>query len=241
MGQTILLTRPQAESEHLSLRLRRLGFSTLVMPMMRIEATHVLPPVAVCESVIFTSANGVKTLATQTHDFLLELDCYCVGRRTAAAARQLGFKKVSFTESDSSALAWLITQQSPKGTKFWHITGKHTARDAFSDLRTEGYAIETWPIYEAVAADTLNEEVVAAIRDHSIYAAIFYSSRTASIMIELAVRQHLVSDLREIHAIGLSQPVADMLNSVNWRRVVSASAPNKNAVIQSLLSIPEVS
>lgn len=93
----VLITRPQPGAAETANRLRALGHEPLVVPLFVVEAKDWTPPSAMPEAIMVTSAAAAREGGPGMAPFF-GLPCFCVGARTAAAARSAGFTDVHAPE-----------------------------------------------------------------------------------------------------------------------------------------------
>lgn len=136
---TLLLTRPAPQSQRFAQQLRaRLGdVAVMISPLMQTAFLQPALPSPIYQAVIFTSETGVE--AAMRLQQPLPQRAYCVGNRTAAAARAAGFDALS-AEGEVRALAALILGAGIKGPVL-HLRGADTAGD-LAGMLTKG-GIET--------------------------------------------------------------------------------------------------
>jgi uroporphyrinogen-III synthase len=106
---TYLLTRPAAASERFA---RDLVGHVVISPLMQTEFLRPEVPALPFAAVVFSSETGVEAARKLETD--LPRRAYCVGRRTAAAARAIGCEAVS-AEGDVTALAEMILARESRG------------------------------------------------------------------------------------------------------------------------------
>jgi uroporphyrinogen-III synthase len=149
-GVPVLLTRPKAQAQAFSRALSaRFGARVrpVVAPLMRVEALAPDLPGGPFAAVIFTSANGVDA-ARALRPRLPDL-AWCVGDRTAAAARAAGFAARS-AAGDAGALVRAVLADPPPG-RLLHLTGAETRGDIAQRLASAGLETLSAVIYRQVA------------------------------------------------------------------------------------------
>src|SRR5437763_12493241 len=107
----LLVTRPEPAGARTAARLRALGHDVLLMPVLRIE--FIANPELGSGSfgaLILTSAKAVEALAQfQRLGELRTLPAYTVGRRTAEAARAVGFAPISADGNQEDLVALIAS------------------------------------------------------------------------------------------------------------------------------------
>ena len=103
----VLVTRPEPEASRTSARLAALGYDPLVLPLFQIVALE--PDVSALPAgagiVAVTSANAVRHVAVNIVAAVKDVACFCVGAKTAEAARVAGFANVVEGGGDAESLA----------------------------------------------------------------------------------------------------------------------------------------
>jgi uroporphyrinogen-III synthase len=198
---TLLLTRPEAQSRGLARRLAAripAGVPILVSPILEIVPGEIDLPAAP-GFLILTSVHGAA--AAGGLGALKGLTAWCVGDRTAEAARAAGLAARSAGGTAEDLLACLV-QARPAGLGLY-LHGRHVATDLAAALARAG--IET---YSAVAYDQvarpLSAEARACLARPGTVILPIYSPRSARI---LAAETERAVALREV--VAISRPVAD--------------------------------
>jgi uroporphyrinogen-III synthase len=147
MQPTLLLTRPRLQSERFADRFRaeQLRVPLVIAPLMEIVRLPVaLPRGPRVGGVILTSENAAACLPLSIGNPV----AWCVGNRTAAAARARGLS-VQVAHGDARALVTLLLRRNPRGTLV-HFRGRHQAGDVSGDLRRAGIEVEDVVCYDQV-------------------------------------------------------------------------------------------
>ncbi|MFQ5347492.1 MAG: uroporphyrinogen-III synthase [Rhodothalassiaceae bacterium] len=232
----ILLTRPLPESRALAQRLRRMGHSVRIAPMLEIRAVGegAIPQAGVA-ALVFTSANGVRFGAPRIEG--RDLPAWCVGPRTAAAARRAGFSRVVSADGDALALADRIAAAlDPAAGTLLHPAGRDH-RPALADrLRRAGFHLRTEIVYEAQPVTALPPHVVAALKAGDIDLVLLYSSRTAAAFARAVQQEAGVAAMARLVILALSPAVAAAAGS-GYAEVVTAPAPHGGALLGGLEAI----
>lgn len=220
--KTLLLTRPQAQSERLAAQIGDAA-RCIISPLIKIENTGTLPDTGF-ERVIFTSANGVRAYIAAHGP--LDRPCYCVGDKTAALARTFGM--FSYSAKGNAADLIKLMQALPTGNAV-HICGEHTTGDIADTLTQSGH-----PTIEAVLYKqnqlTLTAEAIGALGQGLITGIPFYSPRTARIL-----RSEIAPfNIANITAFCLSDNVAAEIHEAGFACVLTAAKPNNAAMISIL-------
>lgn len=181
-GRVVVVTRPRDQAEALAVPLRELGAEVLLTPVIRIvprplddEARRVLAGVGAYDLVVFTSVNGVAAFADDLETAGLGLAAlYAGGGREAGSRRPvlaaIGPATATALESRSLVCDVLAEEYvaegllaalerrgvAPAGARVL-IPRAAEARSVLPDtLRERGALVDVLPVYETVAAETLD-------------------------------------------------------------------------------------
>lgn len=211
----ILLTRPQAQAERFA---QALGdVQTVISPLMRIELLPLGVDLAEYQGLIFTSENGVRACGAS------DMPAYCVGDRTANAAKAIGMQAVSAGGTADDLVA-LVVRNAVDG-KLLHIRGEHTRGDVAARLRECGQQVDDVVAYRQVAVPLNNQARAALEGEHAVIVPLF-SPRTAQLFFK---------DLGQIkaplHIIVISEAVGAAVSG----DYSVAKAPNSTAMAQAVI------
>ena len=146
----LLLTRPEPQSQRFAAQFRqRFGadWPILISPLMALVATAPVPDLASFAGLILSSESAVAMLAGSGQK--VTMPCYCVGARTADAARALGARVVAVGQ-DAADLAGMMTLLAPQG-RMVHLCGTHVAGDLANGLNSAGIETVSCVIYDQIA------------------------------------------------------------------------------------------
>ncbi|MEM9974149.1 MAG: uroporphyrinogen-III synthase [Pseudomonadota bacterium] len=216
---TLLLTRPRPQSlAFLALCEARAGqpLPHHIAPVITISDVPVAdlgPPGA---SLIFTSVHAVARAGTGEGR-----TAFCVGDRTAEAARVAGFDAHS-AAGDAAALIALIRDARPEGP-LTYLRGAHAAADIAGALRAAGFATEARIVYRQDPVGLAPPDLAALGDEPHFLAPVFspLSARTLSGSLgALGERAHVISISQSVRT-AWEGPVASN---------VVARAPNAEAM-----------
>ncbi len=247
---SVLLTRPVEDSRRTAAMLEARGHTAIVDPMLNIlpikndsELAEISK--AGFSALLFTSHNApdclkrFEKIPAGLMEKLAALPCFCVGERTAAAAREAGFSKIIASAGNGKTLVNLVERSvSHESGKLLHLSGENVS-DGFDDaLLSRGFKTKRIPVYRAAATTELSDETIEAMRGGLIDVALFFSSRTAKIFSELVSRYNLSAECASISALALSEEVAAALSPKSrWQRVVVAEAATESGMAEALEKI----
>ncbi len=215
---TILLTRPQAQSERFA---QALGdVPVVISPLMRIEMQPLDVDLTGYRGLVFTSENGVRACPDCT------LPAYCVGDRTAQAARAAGMRAVS-AKGSADDLVRLITDRAIEGPLL-HIRGEHARGDVAGKLRSLGLRLDEVVGYRQVA-QPLNQQASKLLGGESIVILPLFSPRTARLF---------VADVGRINAhvrvVVISEAVKEALSGSVFDDITVSATPDAKGMIAAI-------
>lgn len=230
----VLVTRPQPDAEATARRLALAGHEAIVDPMLIVEPLPDAPlPAGRFDGVVLTSVNGARALGRRAElPQLRSLPLYAVGTRTAAAA-PAGFARVAVAGGDGAALAILLREQVPAGSRLLYVAGEERAVDLAAEVAGAGIAVELFVIYRAIPAAGLAEATRAAFAGGQIDAAFHFSPRTAATLTGHALAAGFQPALAHIRHLCFSSNVAAPLRAAGAPALV-ADAPTEDALFALL-------
>lgn len=223
----LLMTRPRAQAERFVAQLQELGTRCQVIysPLMEIRFIGALPDLPDLRGVLFTSANGVA--AWQAAGGRSDLPAYCVGEKTAQAARAAGHPAQSAGGNAESLLQMLLGTQ-PDGPLL-HIRGTHGTGDLARRLSAHGLPCHKAILYDQPARP-LNAAAQRALKGSDPVVAPVFSPRTARLLAQNMVKAPLL-------VAGISQAVAKALAPLHICDLRIAPRPESCAMQQLTLDL----
>ena len=117
LSPRILVTRSEPGASETAARLRAAGFEALVEPLFAIAP--IAADIPDFDALAFTSANGARQFARLSPR--RDASVFCVGARTAQAAREMGFADVVSADGDVLALLDLVSRKLPPDARLLHV------------------------------------------------------------------------------------------------------------------------
>ncbi|MEX5727936.1 uroporphyrinogen-III synthase [Rhodovulum iodosum] len=223
----LLLTRPEAQSARFAAAFRaRFGcdIDILTAPVMTIAPTGAQLALDGVSGLIFTSENGVSAFA-ETHE-ARDLTAYCVGDRTANAARAAGFTAFSSRGTAEDLMADLIA--APPEGRLMHLRGAHARGNVADRLTAAGI-----PTREAVIYDQHAQPLPDAALDAAAAARLtllpLFSPRSAAL-----VGAWLAESPARLALIYMSPAVRDAWAGPAPVAAEMAAAPDAEAMLDAL-------
>lgn len=188
----LLITRPAPDAAKTAREVAdRIAVRTIVSPVVERSDTGALwqgpPP----DGLVLTSAGALATVASRTMP--KGLPAWCVGDRTAEAARAAGFDAHS-AAGDAEALVALILAASPGG-QLLHLHGAQSRGDVAGRLAAAGQVCASLVVYRQEARALSDEARKALAGDEPVVLPLFspFSARTVTDQGPFAAPLHLIS------------------------------------------------
>ena len=145
-SRTIIITRPEIDSQRLARYINEIDTTLHIMisPLHEIIFTHVQLNLNDYQGIIFTSENAVRALSRQNIPH--SLTAYCIGQRTAIAAKNIGFMPYS-ADNSAESLVRLVAKMQPKGNLLY-ARGKTVSTDLAKSLLHHNICINELIVYE---------------------------------------------------------------------------------------------
>jgi uroporphyrinogen-III synthase len=225
----IVLTRPAVQATRFAEVLAKaLGnrASIVVSPLLQINPLD-FGAVPDNRDVIFTSINGVTGFVAGGGAG--ERKAFCVGDKTAQAARAAGFEALS-AGGTSADLIGLIASEG--GGEMIYARGAHVARDLSADLAAIGIPVSEVLVYSQDPLE-LSPEVKKLLQGVTPLIFPLFSKRS----MELLGAQEIGGVSVNMSAVCISEGVADAAPEGCFDRIAVCDSPNGRSMIESLQSL----
>lgn len=196
----------------------------ILSPLIEIEMLPMQGPLAQYHGLIFTSENGVRAFAQAygQHD----MPAYCVGERTAKAARAAGLR-ASSANGTADDLVAMVKRAGVEG-ELLHVRGEHSRGDIAGRLDQQ---VDEVVAYRQVPVP-LNEkarEILAG--KHEVILPLF-SPRTAQLFFK-----HDLQINAPVQVVAISNAVNEVILGTNPAKkidILIAEKPNAAAMLQAI-------
>ena len=224
----ILILRAEEDALRTAEKLRQIGYSSILSPVIKIYPTHAKAPIADYDALIASSAKAFET-ANEIESFA-HLPVHAVGAKTALSARNKGFEP-EIVAGNAEAILPLLLQKYHKPTHFLYLAGRDRQSFLEDGLQQAGHIITLHEVYKAEAAQRMTQEAENLLRENQLSAALHYSKRSVEIFIELITTAQLTTNLRKIEHFALSKDVAQPLERMQLSPYV-ADKPNETQLLK---------
>ncbi|OYU20037.1 MAG: uroporphyrinogen-III synthase [Rhodobacteraceae bacterium PARR1] len=223
----VILTRPAAQGDRFAADLRA-HFGEAVEVILSPLIAPVFPAVALPEgdfhAMILTSETGAQAAARLPG---VPRRAWCVGDRTAAAARALGFDAQS-AAGDADALVAAVLAAGESGPLI-HLRGRDSRGEVAARLTAQGVPTAEVIVYAQVA-QPLTGAAQAVLRGHDPVIVPLFSPRTAQLF---AATQPAAP----LFIAALSPAVLAGLGDLPCQMVTVADRPEAAALVQALVPL----
>ena len=237
MSKTIVLTRPAPQCATYADELADMfgdRVACTISPLLEIKPIDDMPDFTGVQAVLFTSANGVRTLS-KMQGVMPNIPCFCVGDKTAIEARSIGFEAFSAKGGADDLVHLASTILSPENGPILYISGKIAVGDIADKLSRHGFKIVEHVIYEQVPL-SLTVEAKDMFASDSVDILPMFSPMTAKLL-AAELRAHPKWRLDKIDVICLSSNVRKQLHDLDFGSVITVDTPTADAMSAEIGSL----
>ena len=206
------------------------GGRAISSPMLEIKPLDpILPDASDFDAVVLTSRHAAAALAASAFQ---DLDCYCVGGATAAAAEKAGFSRVRTGPGDGEGLAEFIGGNPPRRI-FW-AAGLDIGFDMAAALKRFGIEVVRTAVYEAVKVRDLTPEALGKVGDGEVGVVVVHSGRAGEHFSHLLGRHGLQDRRAAMTLVAVSRRAAGLCGE-GWHTIHAVESPVRAAVLNAAL------
>ena len=235
---TVVLTRPQADSDRLSEALQNEGFQTRVMPIITIGAIPTAeqapaPSVSDDALCIFISANAVRFGLPQLGSALArdsDLTVIAVGNKTRDTLAAEGIQAQVPVRADSEGLLAMPALSAPDSRDVVIVKGEGGRELLASELTGRGARVTEWVCYRRCWPEV---DVSGLIE---ISAGLIFQASSGEMVSRLSelLAGGGQADLFQSSIIVPSDRVARLATEIGWGQVIRAEDASDDAFIRAL-------
>lgn len=216
----VWITRTQPAAEKTAEAVRKLGYESLVSPLLQICPPDILPAMPPARSIlVFTSSNGVQMFCALTDRRIWSV--VTVGDATGETAIKAGFADVKSASGTSADVTSLIKRTYPSDRPVIHCSGNIVRGTISEDLQMAGYSANRLIFYKSSPVRHVPElQDVQYVLLHSPLAA------------ETLTAMH--PDCAHVTAICMSEAVSTALGTLALRDIRVANTPTQAALLACL-------
>lgn len=230
-GRIVLLTRPEPDSRDVARELAAHVIETAIWPLTTIvqkRGPFTIPQDT--DGLVFTSHNGVTAMAGT--ELPADIIVWCVGNRTADAARTVGFRNVISAGGDIDDLVGLLSAQPP--LRLVYPRARHVSADLAALLRGAGHTLISTVVYEAVPAGPPPPDISALLTTGRIGVIALWSRRSARVLAE-QIADNPDWHMSQTTAVVISARAAEPLQNTPVADIAVAQHPDGPAMISEIL------
>jgi len=230
----VIITRAQPGASETATRVAKIGAAPVLSPVLDMvpDAGADLVAPETLSGLIFTSANGVRAYAERSHH--RALPAWCVGPATAMAAKASGFETVHESAGNAVDLAdYIVAHHSRRQQPLLHVANAAAKGDLNKNLTDAGVPVAFAPLYAMRAATHLSTPAHSVVTSRKYGIILIHSAMGAENFATLS--QQLPID--HLTVVAISDAAARPLVPRNPRKLVIASAPNEDRLMNVLQSI----
>jgi uroporphyrinogen-III synthase len=215
----IVITRPIEDSIHLIETLKKSGHIVTHLPVIKIEKLETEKiKLENYKAIIFTSSNAIKFINLEKLD--LKIKCFCVGRMTELAAKQIGFVNTYSSEGTVNSLIELIIRTvDSKSGKLLYLSSEFISKDLDNDLINEGYSVDRVSNYTSFPVENIEEKTLNFIKKNPPDVLFIYSSKSAKNLFNLINKYSLLNVVTHSNLMCISEKVLFVLKRIKWKKV----------------------
>lgn len=222
----ILVTRAQPQAEETARMITALGLTPILAPLRKVVSLE-SPPPARPDTLVATSANAFSG-ASIPSDWLA-LPLYCVGTRSAEAAREAGFLNVMPGPGTAEDIVEAVIAAHPPGSQLVYLAGE-PRREAIEHLLDKaGIRVDIWLRYRMEAVSHLPEAARAALATGTCGAVLHYSAESAATFFSLAAAAGLGAEAKSPKHLCLSFAILQQISQIAGAGLDIAAAATPDA------------
>lgn len=229
---TLLLTRPAPQSQRFAAEvLEAVGpLPVVISPLMQPTDLDPTLPDLPFRALILTSETGAEAAGRLAKGHPLPNLAFCVGERTAKAAREAGFE-VRSAKGDAAALIALVLSTLSDGPVL-HLRGENVAGDIAETLTKGGIKTHSAILY-AQRPQPLSPEALALFHNHAPVLIPIFSPRSATLLAKaMAEKPHA-----PLWIAAISPAAAAAAAALSPDRLVTATAPDSGNMLHAVAAL----
>lgn len=169
------------EDGHISSILAANGLNYLHNPLLHIEyfSFPISMVIKKWAGIFVSSQHAVWALREHVSD-LRDIPLWCVGEKTGALAKKIGFQKIQEAQGSVEKLQELFMSKEKIFTgPFLYVRGKEVNKDLKTTLEKYGYRMEEYISYEAIPCKNFSISTKKAFEENTIKGVCLFSIRGA--------------------------------------------------------------
>ncbi len=217
MQPTILITRPQSESQELSLHLEKSGFAPIIEPIFSIKIIKNKIDKNNAKAAILTSSNAIEAFLSQNLDKNSKI--FVIGKKIAKKLQENGYKNVFFPSNASADLLkkLILEKLAPNDDKILYFCGNYITLDFAKELEPEGFDVQKILSYEAVYNNNFSVEFLEQIKRKKIDYVLIFSQNAAKNFYLITKNHNLLEYFANSKIMCFSDKICDEIKSLGFK------------------------
>lgn len=238
MTRRILVTRPEPGASETAVRLERLGFEPVILPLTRIVALpcESMPDPDDVDAVVVTSANAIRHAPSGLIAALSGKAVFTVGDATARAARDAGFLHVRSAEGTARDLVVLLRSELLAGARILHLAGRQRTEGFAEAVADQGYDLRMLELYEAEIISYSTDFLFRLLGGRPLWGALVMSTRAGMLLADLAAVPDIRQHFEKATIFCISRKAATPLESAAGLRTAISDDPTEEGILRLVLS-----
>ena len=235
----VLVTRAEPGLSRSVAALEMAGYAPVSLPLFEVTDTGNELPADFEDHFIFTSANALEVLKRRNwHPSNEQAIAWCVGDKTAQAAREIGFVNVRSAAGGGARLVQQIADHGyESGSRFRYFTAPDRSYDVAGALGTHGHVVDTTEIYRVDLRRPTAEEFIAVMAKVKNGALFVYSKRSGDHLAGLIKENIDHVNTESMVVVAISESATNMLLNVPWRGVYASPKADETSMISRLAMV----
>ena len=215
----ILLTRPLEDCSEMILKFQSLGHQVSHLPLIRVEKVNYEEiNFSVYGGIVFTSANAVKFLNTDTLN--KNIKCFCVGSATEKKARSVGFQNTISAEGNVTNLKELIIQSyESKNKELLYVSGETISVDLDQQLLSDGFKVKRIINYKVNHNQKFEDKFVNELKLNMPDMVYVYSKNSASSFLNFIKIYQTETLWMNTNLMCIGEKTSSILNEIKWKKI----------------------
>lgn len=229
--KNVWITRTQPKAKTTAMRLRKLGFSPLIAPVLRATPTNIAIDTNDYEAVIFTSAHAITAFAASTPR--RDMSVYCVGDASLRNAYRLGFEHAVSAKGDARALFDLIKANVTTSKRLLYAASLAPAAPLDAWLADVGFNVKTVAFY----ATSPRKPRLSSKRFSTLDYILLHSGLAAQCVAEFINIVALKRTIKPLTIVCISKAVAEVFSSAYNRRDTACQKGSCDLNIDEMINV----
>lgn len=232
----VLVTRAEPAASRTAEKLKLAGHEPIVMPLSALTDTGNPLSDGNFDGYIFTSANAPRILkARGWANTVVNMPAFCVGQKTADAAKRIGFEICVIADGGGARLAEEIKNYPfQRPPKLLYPTTPDRQFDMQAALSVHGIEVTNCDIYRMRSVEPSEETFSGALQSVADGAVLAYSTQSAERLLNFVNENSAVEFLQQSSIITISKEVARPFEVAKFQNIYISDVPSEISMFHIL-------